>query len=78
MFWKAADWDVLTIKEHPGASGALQKVPLLSHTQICARSWHILVPAHSRPCPGSRCNASSFRDRIKYKDKDNQKTSELS
>lgn len=47
MFWKAADWDVLTLEEHPEASGAVQKVSLLSHTEIFAGSWHKLVPAQA-------------------------------
>lgn len=36
--------------------------------QILVRSWHSLVPTQTRPCKGTWCHTSSFRDRVKYKD----------
>lgn len=55
-------------KGHFWASSALQEVPALPPLHILARSWHSLIPTQNKPCTGTWCYASSFRDRVKYKD----------
>lgn len=67
MFWKAADRYV-----PKGASLCLRCSPRDATTpspQILARIWHNLISDQNRPCTGTWCHASSFRDRVKYKDR---------